>query len=237
MVYANDGPAVFFLGGIGGSWYAQQVAVETANAEGIHLPIIVAIAALDRDHEYLHKPIAKWVWFLPWTSKGGGLPQYANYVADHVVKFIDANYRTKTERKHRVVLGSSHGGLAAFYTGVVRGDVFGNVVAMSASFWAGTMKPLWKSRLLRMTRDDLHNRAKRPRIYIDWGLRRDGGFHNSQIEKWATWKGQDMRDRLRNDFGYVDGLDLLAVEDPHSQHHEPSWNGRLPRALKFALSV
>lgn len=99
--------------------------------------------------------------------RGGGLPQYAAYVANHLRPFIDAHYLTIADRAHRVALGSAHGGLAAFWTGVMHG---GDIV-------------------------------------------------------------------LRTDFGYQDGRDLWAREDPDGGHNDDAWSRRLPDALRFALGA
>ena len=231
-IYCNDGHSVFFAGGLG-RWHAQHLVADLVHKRHIPAPIVVAIEPLDRGHEYLH--VREIDGRFPFW-RGGGLRQYAGYVANDVRRFIDSHYRTIGDRCHRVVLGSSHGGLAAFWTGVMHGGDIGNVIAMSSSFWAGEIKEIRKSRLLTATRGALHDRQRRPRIYIDWGLCREGGFHNDHIEKWATWRGQDMAHVLCSEFGYRDGHDLLAVEDPHGGHHESAWGRRLPDALRFVLS-
>lgn len=237
VVFANDGQQVFFGGGIGQNWWIQDAVQHfAATHAGVALPIVVGIDWRERSNEYLHEPITRLPFGPPEVRTGGGLGPYSNYLADQVMPFIDANYRTIRDREQRVVLGSSHGGLAAFFTGVSRSDAFGQVIAMSPSFWAGTMKPLRKSKLYRLTADNLHRVEMRPRIYIDWGLRRDGGYHNKYIEAWATSRCEDMHDILVRDHGYVDGRDLMAVADADGQHNEDSWRRRLPRALGFALA-
>lgn len=238
VVFANDGQQVFFGGGIGQNWWIQEVVQQSAAAgtDGA-LPIVVGVDSRERSKEYLHQPITRLPFGPVELRHGGGLRPYSNYVADQIVPFIDAAYRTIRDRQHRVVLGSSHGGLAAFFTGVSHGDVFGQVIAMSSSFWAGTMKPLRQSKLYRDTADNLRRVETRPRIYIDWGLQRGGGRHNQHIEAWATSRGEDMRDILVREHGYVEGVDLMAVADPDGQHNEDSWRRRLPEALRFALAT
>lgn len=239
VVFANDGQQIFFGGGIGQNWRIQEVVQQPATTAGtnVALPIVVGVDWRERSNEYLHEPITRLPFGPPELRQGGGLGPYSNYVADQIVPFIDANYRTVRDRQHRVVLGSSHGGLAAFFTGASHGDVFGQVIAMSSSFWAGTMKPLRQSNLYRWTADNLRRVEARPRIYIDWGLQRGGGYHNKYIEAWATSRGEDMRDILVREHGYVDGVDLMAVADADGQHNEDSWRRRLPGALQFALGT
>lgn len=230
-VYCNDGHGVFFPGGPACGGTLHTIA-EMARNQEIPAPVVVGIAPLDRGHEYLHAKEFDGV-FPFW--RGGGLRQYASYVANDVRGFIDRHYLTLADRRHRVAMGSSHGGLAAFWTGVMHGGDIGNVIAMSSSFWAGEIKEIRSSKLLRATRGALHDRKRRPRIYIDWGLCREGGFHNDHIEKWATWRGRDMAHVLGSEFGYRDGHDLVVVEDPVGGHSESAWVRRLPGALRFAL--
>lgn len=238
VVFANDGQQVFFGGGVGQNWWIQEVVQQSPTAgTNVALPIGVGVDWRDRSNEYLHVPITRLPFGPAELRHGGGLGPYSNYPANQIVPFIDANYRTICDREHRVALGSSHGGLAAFFTGVSRGDVFGQVIAMSSSFWAGTMKPLRQSKLYQWTEDNLRRVETRPRIYIDWGLQRGGGYHNQYIEARATSRGEDMRGILVREHGYVDGVDLMAVADPDGQHNEDSWRRRLPEALRFAIGT
>ena len=48
----------------------------------------------------------------------------------------------------------------------------------------------------------LQNPHQRLKIYLDWGLVREGGFHNAFIEERATARGREMRELLVQDFGY-----------------------------------
>jgi enterochelin esterase-like enzyme len=238
VVFANDGEQVFFGGGVGQNWCIQEVVQQSAAAgTTVALPILVGVEWRERSNEYVHEPITHLPFGPVDLRQGGGLGPYSNYLTDRIVPFIDANYRTIRDRQRRVVLGSSHGGLAAFFTGVSHGDVFGQVIAMSSWFWAGTMKPLRQSKLYRWTAGNLRKVETRPRIYIDWGLQRGGGYHNTYIEAWATSRGEDMRDILLRDHGYVEGVDLMAVADPDGQHNEDTWRRRLPGALRFALGT
>ncbi|XVX20311.1 alpha/beta hydrolase [Actinomycetota bacterium] len=240
VVYANDGRQVFFGGGVGQNWWVQQVVQESGleggGAEGraAALPIVVGVEWRQRSNEYLHEPVVPLRYGPAELVQGGGLERYRDYLVEVIVPFVDANYRTIADRRHRVVLGSSHGGLAAFFIGVTRGDVFGQVIAMSPSFWVGTVKLLRQSRIYELVAEDLRSDT-RPRIYLDWGLRRDGGPHNKAVEALATSYGEEMRDVLVRDHGYVEGEDLMAVADPDGEHNEDTWRRRLPAALRFAL--
>ncbi|HET6294051.1 MAG TPA: alpha/beta hydrolase-fold protein [Kribbella sp.] len=67
-----------------------------------------------------------------WTRLGGsqyldspGTGQYHSYLCDEVVPWVDAKYRTLSDRDHRAITGKSSGGYTAMVTPMLRPDVFG----------------------------------------------------------------------------------------------------------------
>ena len=67
-----------------------------------------------------------------WTSYGGsqfvdsvGTGAYHTYLCDEIVPFVDARYRTLSDRESRAVTGKSSGGYGALITPMLRPDVFG----------------------------------------------------------------------------------------------------------------
>lgn len=228
VVYMNDGQTAFFPGGaIGKSWDAAKVLSELYARKLIRPVIVVAIHALDRDREYTHEEV------LP-DRPYGGLHGYGDYVATSLKPWIDAHYRTLSGRDDTGIIGSSHGGLAAFFVASRHSELFGFAGCLSPSFWVGLETGphdanLRSSSLLKATATGL---ARRPRFWIDWGLVRDGGFHNSWIEANAAARGREMADLLVRDFGYRAGEDLVLHEDPQGEHTEDSWGRRLPLVLQ-----
>lgn len=230
VVYMHDGDAVFFPGAVGKTWDVQRVLEQAYAAQQLREVIVVAVHPREREREYTH------VSWLPGRACCG-LPAYTDYLADTLKPFVDGAYRTERGAQQTIIVGSSHGGLAAYYAATVRGDVFGRAVAMSSSLWVGLDAlteggPLSTSALLQASGTGL---AARPRLYLDWGLVRTGGTHNSLIEARATTRGRELAGLLRQSYGYIDGVDLLAVEDPQGEHDEDSWRRRLGPALVFVL--
>lgn len=81
--------------------------------------------------------------FTPWSApafrKGEEAPagradEYIRRLTREIKPFIDANYRTKPEPEHSVLLGYSLGGLAALYS-IYRMDRFGVIGSLSGSLW------------------------------------------------------------------------------------------------------
>jgi predicted alpha/beta superfamily hydrolase len=235
VIYMNDGDTAFFPGGVVyKSWYMADILSDLYARNQIRQVIVVAVCPLNRDREYTHAPV--------WDRPFGGLEGYATYLANPVKTFIDAQYRTLADPNNTMILGSSHGGLAAFYTATRYPDKFQLVGALSPSFWVGLdavpiglpfAQSLKSSALLKLARSTLQNSQKRLKIYLDWGLVRNGGFHNAFIEARATDRGREMQDLLLQAFGYRMNENLFVVEDPIGEHTEESWSRRMPNALKL----
>ena len=67
-----------------------------------------------------------------WTAYGGsqfvdspGTGRYHSYLCNEVVSWVDANYRTITDRESRGIMGKSSGGFGAMITPMMRPDLFG----------------------------------------------------------------------------------------------------------------
>ena len=194
VVYMNDGQTTFWTGGaVAKSWRVAE-ALDALYREGaVPRVIVVAIVPNDRDYEYSYASAG------PGKSCCGADP-YTTYLADHLKPFIDANYRTRSGRDDTAIIGSSRGGLSAFYVATRRPGVFGKAGCLSPSFWAG-LDPVYggalaggalaDSGLVAPVKGTLADAAKRPRLWIDWGLLRTGGFANDTIEAAATpaWQG------------------------------------------------
>lgn len=233
VIYMNDGDTSFFRGGaINESWYMGSVLSRLQAEAKLPSVIVVAIHTNDRNWEYTHTNIA--------TTRGGGIETYARYVARDLKGFIDANYRTLADSSSTMVLGASHGGLAAYLMGMLQPQAFGYVAAFSPSLWVGLDSSPWSlpffrslrgTRLMQLSEPTLRQPNLRPKIYMDWGLIRDGQFHNDFIEDRTTNRGRELRDLLINTYGYVLGQDLIVVEDPNGEHSEKSWHRRVPTLL------
>lgn len=239
VLYMNDGNTAFFPGGAyHKTWDVATLLTRLYLSNAIRRVIVVAVCPINRDYEYTHAPV--------WDQAWGGLPDYATYLATSLKGFIDSHYRTLGDPHHTVILGSSHGGLAAFYTAVKYPHCFGNVAAMSPSLWVGVdsavemslpnfsgpyFGQLQSSVLMFEAEETL--RQHRIKIYLDWGLVREGGQHNAFIEERATARGRDLRDLLIQDYGYRDQDNLFVVEDPLGEHQEESWAGRLDGVLRI----
>jgi len=231
VLYINDGDTAFFASSVGKTWDVQSVLAEGYTAKSFGETIVVAIHPLERNREYTHAP---------WLSGRSccEVSAYGTYLATAVKSFVDGAYRTLSGPSDTIIAGSSHGGLASFYVASTHPDTFGKAIAMSSSFWAGLDEvtiggPLSASALMQAAGPGLT--SKKPRLYLDWGLVRTGGTHNSIIEDRATARGTEMASLLTSSYGYVNDKTLFTVEDPQGEHDELSWKRRLGYALSVML--
>lgn len=244
-IYINDGHTAFFPGGeYRKTWNVGGVLSRLYLSNRIRKVIAVAVYPVDRDREYTHAPVYGCNW--------GGLDTYSTYLAQSVKGFIDDNYRTLPDAEQTLVIGAGHGGLAAFYTATQHPEKFRCVAALSPSFWVGldsamdfsllnllgpSMGALESSALMFSASKTLENPALRPKVYLDWGLVREGGFHNEFMEERATVRGREMRDLLVSNFGYRENENLFITEDAIGQHSEESWGGRLENILPLFFGI
>ncbi len=245
VVYLHDGDAVFWRGGsVGKSWDAAGVVERLREAGKVPPMVLVAIRPGDRNAEYTH---ADWA---HGERSYGRLPSFADAVADNVKGFIDAAYPTDPAPAATAVVGSSHGGLAAFWMATARPDRFGAAAALSPSFFTGidslvhgaAPSTLEGSALLAMAHATLADPARRPRFWLSWGARRDGGEHNAVVEALAARRGAEMSRLLVERYGYrrhehgpsspPADADLHVWEDPHGGHDEGAWSWQLGLALQ-----
>ncbi|MDP8910838.1 MAG: alpha/beta hydrolase-fold protein [Actinomycetota bacterium] len=77
-------------------------------------------------------PPAIVAWVDAWTALGGSqildspaIGRYHSYLCDDVVPWVDRNYRTIADPRHRGIQGKSSGGYGAMVTPLLRPDLFG----------------------------------------------------------------------------------------------------------------
>jgi len=66
---------------------------------------------------------------------GGKADSYLEFIVNTLKPEIDKKYRTKSNAKNTVIMGSSLGGLTSYYAALKYPDVFGKAAVFSPSFW------------------------------------------------------------------------------------------------------
>ncbi|MEN0065181.1 MAG: alpha/beta hydrolase-fold protein [Myxococcota bacterium] len=197
VVYMQDGHNVFFAeeSAFGAHWRVVET-LSTLNAMNALSPVIVVgIYPHDRMVEYT----------VP------GVEHYGAFLVQTLKPRIDAEYRTLPGREHTAIMGSSLGGVAAFWVGWTHPATFGQAASLSATFGY---------------RDDLAERVDREpvpptRFYLDSGWPGD----NYEAVR-------DLRARLVRR-GLVPGSEMLYLAFPRATHSESSWAARLHIPFQF----
>lgn len=200
VLYMHDGQNVFVPGGPFGTWQAEVTTALANQRARVRELIIVAIDnSSQRSAEYVPE-------FANATVTNA---RYNQFIVDELKPYIDAGYRTLTDRDNTGVAGSSFGGLATCSLGLDYSDVFGRLGIFSPSFWAGQTRNRVSGGGIPMT----------TRIYIDAGDTNDDGDLT-----------QSVRDALLVD-GRVLSRDLFFQIGLFQQHNEAAWSQRFPQML------
>lgn len=241
FVVFQDGNTAFWPGGVArASWNIAQTVARLTKRGKIGPIAIIAVCPRERDAEYTH---------VDWRrgrAPSGGLDRYARWMATSLVPWLRAAYPELTHDRRRTgVAGSSHGGLAAFRIATSYPTTFGVAGCLSPSFFSGlddldrglTSASLEDSDLVRRAAPILADPTLRPRMWIDWGLRRDGGHHNAMVEALAAHRGAEMVALLEGRFGAnvvrigaggpaPRDADVVACVDAMGGHDERAWEHR-----------
>jgi predicted alpha/beta superfamily hydrolase len=157
---------------------------------------------------------------------GGQAPQMLEALVDGLRPLINERYRTLTGRESTAVMGSSMGGLFAFFAAWKRPDIFGKAACLSSSFW-------WANRWAIRAIQEEGTREPRPLLYLD------SGASMSALERDANLRDgfQHTRSMLRNLLagGYTLGTDLHRLVFAGQAHNAEAWSSRvaLPLQLLF----
>jgi len=123
---ADRYPVIYALHGAPGSaadWFAGgriDYLLDTMIGAGSIPPVIVVSPDLNAGADRVDDE--------PLDIPGG--PQLETFVTKDVVRWADANFRTRADVDHRVVAGMSSGGLGSLLYGLHHPDLFGGVVSI-----------------------------------------------------------------------------------------------------------
>lgn len=222
-LYFNDGENVFDerTAYVREEWQADET-LELLAKEGRE-----AIAvAIPNGREARMDEYNPWRSTLPWKTlpawakrreMGGKGDAYLSFVVDTIKPLIDREFPTVVDPAATGIIGSSMGGLISIYALIARPEAFGLAGVVSPSL------PWSDYRILEAIREHPPRGA---RIYIDIGGREGRGM---------TADTRRLRDLLVT-VGFVEGENLLYVEEHYGIHRESAWARRLPDALRFLLA-
>lgn len=135
VLYMHDGQNVFYSKE-SYSGYSWKVIPTIKHHKEFPKIIIVGI---DNAGEYRLDEYGPWrtdTGSTPETENAGGYGMdYGRWVVETVKPFIDQHYRTKRDREHTLLAGSSMGGIITAYMGAEYPEVFGHLGVFSLASW------------------------------------------------------------------------------------------------------
>jgi predicted alpha/beta superfamily hydrolase len=209
VIYMHDGqnlfdPATAFAG----EWQVDDT-LERLGPEGVEA-IVVAVPNMGERRIDEYSP------FRDARQRGGQGGAYLDFLVQTLKPEIDRRFRTRRERSHTGIMGSSMGGLISLYGFFRHTDVFGFAGAMSPSLW-------FAGRAVFGTLADVPRWSGR--IYIDIGTAEG---------RPAVRDARQMARQLRRSAARP-RLSVMYVEGRGDGHHESAWASRFERAVRFLL--
>lgn len=209
VIYMHDGQNLFdATASFAGEWRVDDT-LERLGPEGVEA-IVVAIPNMGAERIDEYSPFRD-------ARKGGGRGEaYVEFLVRTLRPEIDRRFRTRRERTHTGIMGSSLGGLISLYAFFRHPDVFGFCGAMSPSLWFAN----------RSIFDYVAARQEwAGKVYLDIGT----GEGRGQV------RNARLMARLLRQSASRPRLNLMYVEDRGARHHESAWAGRFERAIRFLL--
>lgn len=209
VIYMHDGQNLFDpSASFAGEWRVDDT-LERIASDGIE-PIVVAVPNMG-----VHR-LAEYTPFMDAEKRGGRGDAYLDFIVHSLKPEVDRRFRTRHERTHTGIMGSSLGGLISLYAFFRHPGVFGFAGIMSPSlWWAGRAIFPYVGRYPRWG----------GRLYVDIGTA-EGRTHVRNARLMVRYLRRTADRPRRN---------LLYVEEKGAGHHENAWAQRFERAVRFLL--
>lgn len=226
VVYFHDGQNVLYSKEAfsGHSW---KVIPTIKRNPDISKMIVVAIDndGMERMHEY-----AAWKYSetsIPGVQFGGKGILYAEFVMDVVKSFIDKEYRTKSDKAHTAMIGSSLGGNITQFMGLAYQDQIGCLGVFSSANW------LHQDAFDRFIERKKLDPSQRVYIYVGTEEADDtdktlmaGNIKQAYINSSLTYYRQLISGGV-----HLHNLELEVISG--AVHNEEAWALYLPDCLRF----
>lgn len=229
VLYVQDGQNVFddatAFGGV--EWGLDETMTRLIAEKRINAAIVVAISNTPkRFQEYMpQKALPNDSTFstgIATMSRVAGpalSDAYLRFLTTELKPFIDRTYRTKPERDHTFLMGSSMGGLISLYAVAELPGIFGGAACLS-THW-----PAADGAVIDYLRTHVP-KANDPRLYFDHGT--------ATLDSLYAPYQQRVNALLRA-AKYEDGEHFETRVFDGAEHSERSWRSRLEYPLLFLL--
>jgi enterochelin esterase-like enzyme len=147
-------------------------------------------------------------------------PLFSRFLTQEVVPWLQQNYHITADPMKTFLAGGSNGGLAAAFTGLQQPDTFGNIIALSGSFW---WKPGDEGEWEWLARQFALSPLLPLRFYMEVGL--------LESKPTATgFPGQVLANRHLRNVLQAKGYDVHYDEQMHG-HDSMVWQGTFAEGL------
>ncbi len=205
VVYMHDGQNLFDAAtSYAGEWGVDETLAALARETGFEALVV----GIDNGAEKRNTEMAPY--FHPGLGKAEG-PAYLDFIAKTVKPYVDAGWRTRPEREHTALIGSSLGGLISHAAMLWHGEVFSRYGLFSPSYWAAPQ-------LFDATAAARLPAGTRVHLYA-------GGREGAEM----TGPAQRMHALLARQLP-APALSLHIA--PEAGHNEAAWRAELPGALR-----
>jgi predicted alpha/beta superfamily hydrolase len=210
VLYMHDGQNLFDDStSYAGEWHVDET-LNDLYQQGFKVPIVIGI---EHGGDKRLAELTPW----PHVGYGGGDGDlYMEFIVETLKPYVDAHYRTLTEREYTGIMGSSLGGLVTHYGALKYQEVFSKAGVYSPSFWFSDS--VWS-----FTREMGHRDAMR--VYMMCGGAEGQGTINDMT---------DMQDSLLANGFSEDELSLTVI--PGGQHNETLWSSDFGNAYKWLFA-
>lgn len=206
VMYLQDAQNLFNEAAQYGNWEIdKKLAVMSEYKIGKIIIIAIEHAEEDRIKEY---NVGKTV-----LGKGQG-KKYIRFMTETLKPFVDSNFRTRKEREHTGIGGSSMGGLVSIFSGLRYPEVYGKLMVFSPSLW---VVPKLKIDSDSTATDDT-------KIYLYAG----GDESDTMIEH-----VQSFKDNIISSEFVKDKIKINLSINMQGKHNETYWSDEFPKAIEW----
>jgi len=241
VVYMHDAENLFFLAqsNFNKVWAADKSAMRLAAAKRVPPFIIVGIYSPKKDRARTYMPArvygalppAMQRTLQPWLGGPVVSDGYLRFIVDELKPMVDRTYRTRGDRAHTAIVGSSMGGLISFYAISEYPKIFGMAGCVSTHWPLGdpALLPEARAEILKVWANHVKQRLKQPdgrRIWFD---------HGTETLDSAYAPYQEAIDADLIKAGWRKGLDFASTTYPGAAHEENAWAARMDDIFVWLL--
>jgi predicted alpha/beta superfamily hydrolase len=207
VLYMHDGQNLFDAATAPfGEWRIDEILNELARTKKLEL-IVVGIDHGDAKRMQELNP-----WENDKYGKGEGR-EYLRFLVEVVKPYIDAHYRTRPDRAHTAIMGSSLGGLVSHFAIYEYANVFGKAGIFSPAYW-------FAPAVVEFTR--MHTLAPDLRVLFYAGGKESDEMLPDMQAIVAILRQQG-----------VAASNLRVDVNPQAKHNEKAWSEEFPRAVEW----